>query len=95
MIITEVINMSDTKNMNLNELSVATRENLKSLGYGLKKVANPITTCYYSFFEKRTIFRDRNDLRRLLGQSGTGSFFPCRGEKDRGQSAHRTDGCDL
>lgn len=38
MIITEVINMSDTKNMNLNELSVATRENLKSLGYGLRTI---------------------------------------------------------
>lgn len=34
MIIMEVVNMSDTKNMNLSELSTATRENLESLGYG-------------------------------------------------------------
>ena len=34
MIIMEVVNMIDTKNMNLSELSTATRENLESLGYG-------------------------------------------------------------
>ena len=30
--------MIDTKNMNLNELSTATRENLESLGYGLRTI---------------------------------------------------------
>ena len=30
--------MSDTKNMNLNELSAATRENLESLGYGTRTI---------------------------------------------------------
>lgn len=30
--------MTDTKNMNLNELSTATRENLESLGYGLRTI---------------------------------------------------------
>lgn len=34
MIKVEVINMIDAKRMNLNELSTATRENLRSLGYG-------------------------------------------------------------
>ena len=38
MIIMEVVNMIDTKNMNLNELSTATRENLESLGYGLRTI---------------------------------------------------------
>lgn len=32
MIIVEVVNMIDTKNLNLNKLSTATREKLESLG---------------------------------------------------------------
>ena len=34
MIMVEVISVIDAKRMNLNELSIATRENLRSLGYG-------------------------------------------------------------
>ena len=34
MIMVDATNMVDTKHMDLNELSVATRENLRSLGYG-------------------------------------------------------------
>lgn len=34
MIMVEVTDMVDTKHMDLNELSAATRENLRSLGYG-------------------------------------------------------------
>lgn len=30
--------MTDTESMNLKELSIATRENLKSLGYGLRTI---------------------------------------------------------
>lgn len=38
MIMVEVINLIDAKHMNLNELSTATRNNLRALGYGNRTI---------------------------------------------------------
>lgn len=57
--------MVDTKNMNLNELSVATRENLKSLGYGKR------TICMVN-----SIWRD---LAQFLGTRSESPFVPIYG----------------
>ena len=48
--------MIDTKNMNLNELSTATRENLESLGYGLRTIqmANSIWQDLSQFLDGRS-----------------------------------------
>lgn len=65
MIMAEVINMVDAKSMNLNELSVATRENLKSLGYGKR------TICMVN-----SIWRD---LAQFLGSRSKTPFVPIYG----------------
>ena len=65
MIIMEVVNMTDTKNMNLNELSTATRENLKSLGYGLRTI--------------QMVNSIWKDLSQFLGSRSETSFQPVYG----------------
>ena len=65
MIIMEVVNMIDTKNMNLNELSTATRENLKSLDYGLRTI--------------QMVNSIWKDLSQFLGSRSETSFQPVYG----------------
>lgn len=65
MIIMEVVNMIDTKNMNLSELSTATRENLESLGYGPGTI--------------QMVNRIWQDLSQFLGGRGETPFQPVYG----------------
>ena len=57
--------MIDTKNMNLNELSTATRENLESLGYGLRTI--------------QMVNSIWKDLSQFLGSRSETSFQPVYG----------------
>ena len=57
--------MIDTKNMNLNELSTATRENLKSLDYGLRTI--------------QMVNSIWKDLSQFLGSRSETSFQPVYG----------------
>lgn len=54
--------MIDIKSMNLEELTIATRENLKSLGYGLRTIQTA-----------NSIWRD---LEQFLGERGECPFLP-------------------